>query len=67
MAAGALLAGAAIPIAAAGTAWADDSSDNAGSTTPAIPIAAASPASVAAPTGIVLQATRRHRRRNNDS
>ena len=32
MAAGALLAGAAIPIAAAGTAWADETSDN-----PAIP------------------------------
>jgi hypothetical protein len=40
MAAGALLAGAAIPIAAAGTAWADESSDKSGNTAPAIPIAA---------------------------
>src|SRR5271168_5056306 len=39
MAAGALLAGAAIPIAAAGTAWADQTSD--GNNVPPIPIVAA--------------------------
>src|SRR5271163_477928 len=49
LAAGALLAGAAIPIAAAGTAWADQTSD--GNNAPAIPITAAGPAPAVLPSG----------------
>jgi hypothetical protein len=46
MAAGAIVAGAAIPIAAAGTAWADDTSETSGNIGPVIPVAAAGTASV---------------------
>jgi hypothetical protein len=56
VAAGALLAGAAIPIAAAGTAWADETSDTSGNTGPAIPIAASAAADAASPDATVPEA-----------